>query len=38
MKEKQDGNRKKLRRINELATSNKRQQTIIDLRNKEGLL
>ena len=37
MKEKQDANRKKMRRINELLTSNKRQQNIIELKNKESL-
>ena len=35
MKDKQDANRKKMRRINELLTSNKRQQNIIEQRNKE---
>lgn len=38
MKEKQDANKKKIKRINELVTSNKRQQNIIDLKNKEGLV
>ena len=35
MKDKQDVNKKKIRRINELTTSNKRQQNIIDLKSKE---
>lgn len=35
MKEKQDANKKKIRRINELVNSNKRQQNIINIKNKE---
>ena len=36
MKEKQDVNKKKIRKVNDLVTSNKRQQNIIDLKTKEG--
>ena len=36
MKEKQEANKKKMKRINDLVISNKRQQTIIDLKSKES--
>ena len=37
MNDKLGANRKKMKRINELITSNKRQQNIIDIKNKESM-
>ena len=36
LRDKQDNNKKKLKRMNELNTQNKRQSTLLDLRVKEN--
>ena len=37
MKEKQDQNKKKIKKINDLITSNKRRQILIDQKSKENI-